>query len=80
MQHIYLYFIYILIFSYEVFFFPTLQFYGNIRNLAIRHLAALLKDTSHQTSTLKHILGGFTPLILCLEDRDGTVVSVSVSK
>nr|XP_023416438.1 maestro heat-like repeat-containing protein family member 9 [Cavia porcellus] len=51
------------------------HFYGNIRNLAIRHLAALLKDTSHQTSTLKHILGGFTPLILCLEDRDGTVVS-----
>ncbi|XP_010618974.1 maestro heat-like repeat-containing protein family member 9 isoform X1 [Fukomys damarensis] len=49
--------------------------HGNVRSLAVRHLAELLKDMSQHTSTLRHVLGGFAPLILCLEDRDARVVS-----
>ncbi|XP_021112767.1 maestro heat-like repeat-containing protein family member 9 isoform X2 [Heterocephalus glaber] len=48
---------------------------GNVRSLAIRHLAELIKGVSQHTSTLKHVLGGFAPFILCLEDRDTRVVS-----
>ncbi|XP_023567188.1 maestro heat-like repeat-containing protein family member 9 [Octodon degus] len=49
--------------------------YGTIRSLAIRHFAELLRDMSQEASTLKNMLGGFAPLILCLEDKDTRVVS-----
>uniref|UniRef100_A0A8C2WB27 Maestro heat like repeat family member 9 n=3 Tax=Chinchilla lanigera TaxID=34839 RepID=A0A8C2WB27_CHILA len=51
------------------------HFSGSVRSLAIRHLADLLKDVGQQTSTLKHIMRGLAPLLLCLEDSDGRVVS-----
>lgn len=51
---------------------------AGIRSMAIRHFGELLKEMSHYTWMLNHVvLGGLVPLILFLEDTEIRVVKVS---